>query len=383
MTVRKKGNKWYCRFQLDGIRYERRCALAENEKEAKKIEAIIKTEILRGNYNYGKSHKSAKLKDGLELFEKYSKCNKLSYESDKYYIKKVIDYFGENLPLEQITPAKIEDFKLYLKTYIVKTKVKINNPEYGKNGIRKKYIYKEIETEKTRANSTINRHIEMLSKMFNLCIENNISDTNPCQSIKHLREENYKIRFLTFEEEKRLFNAIEYHYTVKNKDKNDYEFYPYIHLKNIIICALQTGMRRSEIFTLKWGQIDLKKGFIELLKTKSGKVRKIPISPSLRLILEDMLLEKQNDYVFINPETSQPYVDIKKSFSSLLKKAEIENFRFHDLRHTVATRMVEGGADLLVVQEILGHSNIQTTMRYAHPVPERKKNAIDLLSRTY
>lgn len=383
MTVRKKGNKWYCRFQLDGIRYERRCALAENEKEAKKIEAIIKTEILRGNYDYGKSHNTFRLKDGIELFIKYSKVNKLSYESDKYYIKKVIDFFGENIPLEQITPSKIEDFKEYLKSYTIKNKIKINNPDYGKNGSRKKYIYKETEIQKNRANSTINRHTEMLSKMFNLCIENNLTNTNPCRSVKQLREENFKIRFLTPEEEKRMFEAIEYHYTMSSKVNGEYEFYPYIHLKNIIICALQTGMRRGEIFNLKWGQIDLKTGYIEVLKTKSGKARKIPISPRLRLTLEEMLIDKQSEYVFVNPETSKPYVDIKKAFSSLLEKAEIKNFRFHDLRHTVATRMVEGGADLLVVQEILGHSNIQTTMRYSHPVPERKKNAIDILSMNY
>ena len=81
--------------------------------------------------------------------------------------------------------------------------------------------------------------------------------------------------------------------------------------------------------------------------------------------------------------TNKPYTDIKKSFSTVLKNANIENFRFHDLRHTVATRMVESGVDLLVVQEILGHSNIQTTMRYAHPVPERKKKAIDCLCDLY
>lgn len=63
-----------------------------------------------------------------------------------------------------------------------------------------------------------------------------------------------------------------------------------------------------------------------------------------------------------------------------MKDANIENFRFQHLRHTVATRLVESGIDLVVVQEILGHANIQTTMRYAHPVPERKKHAVDILS---
>ena len=71
---------------------------------------------------------------------------------------------------------------------------------------------------------------------------------------------------------------------------------------------------------------------------------------------------------------------LRKVRSMNTNNKKIKKFRFHDFRHTVATRMVEAGIDLAVVQEILGHANIQTTMRYAHPVPERKKQAIDALS---
>ena len=74
------------------------------------------------------------------------------------------------------------------------------------------------------------------------------------------------------------------------------------------------------------------------------------------------------------------YTDIKHSFATVLKTAKIDNFRFHDLRHTVATRLVEKGIDLVVVKEILGHSKIETTMRYAHAVPKRKMNAINVLN---
>ncbi len=379
MTVRKKGNRWYCRFQIDGVRYERRCSTATDEKSALKAEAVIMTEIMRGDLNYAKAKKSIKLQDGIDLFTKYSKGNKLSYKSDVYYIGKVLEFWGKNTPLEAITPAKIEDFKIYLKSYKTTRKIKINNPNYNKNGDRKKYIYKELEIEKTRANSTINRHIEMLSKLFNLCIDNGLIDNNPCRSVKQLREENFKIRFLTIEEEKELFKAIE----ASTINSNGSLEYPYIHLKPLVICALQTGMRRGEIFSLKWSQIDFSNGFIEVLKSKSGKARKIPISPRLDVLLKEILATSNSEYVFINATTNKPYVDIKKAFSSVLKKANIKNFRFHDLRHTVATRMVESGADLIVVQEILGHSNIQTTMRYAHPVPENKKRAIDCLSNLY
>ena len=196
--------------------------------------------------------------------------------------------------------------------------------------------------------------------MFNLGIDNGLITQNPVSKVKKLQEDNHKIRFLTIEEENRLYKALP-------------DF-----LKPIVTVALQTGMRKGEILNLQWNNIDFEYGFIELLKTKSGKARKIPISDKLWQVLNNQ--NKNNKYVFINPETGLPYVDIKKSFNKAKEEAGIKDFRFHDLRHTVATRLVEKGIDLLVVMDILGHTNIETTMRYAHPIPKRKQDAISVLN---
>ena len=196
--------------------------------------------------------------------------------------------------------------------------------------------------------------------MFNLGIDNGLISQNPVSKVKKLLEDNHKVRFLTKDEEDRLYKALP-------------EF-----LKPIVTTALQTGMRKGEILNLKWSNIDFEYGFIELLKTKSGKARKIPISDKLKQVLNKQ--DKNNQYVFMNPETGLPYVDIKKSFNKAMEKAGIKNFRFHDLRHTVATRLVEKGIDLLVVMDILGHSKIETTMRYSHPIPQRKSDAISVLN---
>ena len=118
-------------------------------------------------------------------------------------------------------------------------------------------------------------------------------------------------------------------------------------------------------------------GFIELLETKSGKSRKIPLSKIMLELLNNT--PRISEFVFVNKDTGNPYTDIKHSFATVLKEAKIENFRFHDLWHTVATRLVEKGIDLLVEKEILGHSKIETTMRYAHAVPKRKLEAIEFL----
>jgi integrase len=148
------------------------------------------------------------------------------------------------------------------------------------------------------------------------------------------------------------------------------------YLKDIVITALQTGMRKGEILNLKWSNIDFTFNFIEILESKSGKSRKIPISDKLLIVLTS--IPKTSEYVFTL--NGNKIGDIKKCWDTVIKKSGIKNFRFHDLRHTAATRMVEKGIDLAVVKEILGHADISTTMRYAHAVPERKKQAIDVLN---
>ncbi len=192
------------------------------------MKILIPLATFIGGYGWGKCLQNN------SIFLKAFKIN--SHLSMNYKFNTI---FGQNCSLDAITPDKIEDFKTHLKSYRTIDKIKINNTEYRKNGCRRKYIYKEITKEKNRSNATINRHIELLSKMFNLCIENNLIKSNPCRTVKQLREENFKIRFLTPEEERALFKAIE----TPCKNKEGVEIFPYIHLKPLVICTLIT--RRS------------------------------------------------------------------------------------------------------------------------------------------
>ena len=116
---------------------------------------------------------------------------------------------------------------------------------------------------------------------------------------------------------------------------------------------------------------------IHLLDTKTGDKRDIPISDELYKVLQS--IHRESEYVFINSKTKAPYVDIKKSFNTVREYAGIEDFRFHDLRHTFATRLVMAGVDFLTIMELLGHKNIETTMRYAHVIPGKKMEAIKKL----
>lgn len=350
MGTYKKKDKWYYQFMLNGERKHGLCSGASDKKEAEQFENAIKYRLAQQqNGVIPREEKNVQLSKLKDLYISYAKNNKKSYKNDLYTLKIIISYFGAGAVVQKITPLKIEDFKDYLKT------------------------------ERKLKNSTINRYLEILSKMFNLGIDNEIIKKNPLAKISKLREDNHKIRFLTIEEEKRLFAEIERKLEVLDRyTKKKKLIQPYLFLKPIVITALQTGMRRGEILNLKWTNIDFDFGFIELLDTKSGKARKIPLSSTLKKEFDN--IEKKSEYIFINPKTNEPYVDLKKSFHKVIKNAGIENFRFHDLRHTVATRLVEKGIDLTVVQEILGHSKVTTTQRYAHPVPQRKLDAIEILN---
>ena len=133
-------------------------------------------------------------------------------------------------------------------------------------------------------------------------------------------------------------------------------------------------MRKMEILTLAWQDLDFNKNLITVRKeiSKSKKARRIPINSTLReVLLEQKLKTQYSGHVFLTP-AGVPYSSknpsaLKRAFGTACKKTGIEGLRFHDLRHTAATRMVENTGNIVAVSKILGHADIKTTMRYAHP----------------
>jgi len=330
MGIYKKPNgKFYCRIQYKRVRQNLLCAGCSKEDEAKIFMANALNHLVQVVNGVAKDErKQIRFKDLTKVFLTYSETNKKDYKRDKAKVEILKEFFGDDL--DKITPSRIEDFKAKMLE------------KYSK--------------------AYVNRYLACLKTIFNLGIKNELITYNPMKAVKMLKEDNQKIRYLTEDEECRLF-----------------EFLPE-HLKPIVICALQTGLRKSNILNLRWELVDLEFKFIEILaqNNKGHKIIKIPISDKLLKVLES--LPKINEYVFANPITGLPYKDISEGFNNALDKAKIENFRFHDLRHTVATRLVEKGIDLRVVQEIMAHSTIVTTQRYMHPTPKRKIEAIEVLN---
>jgi integrase len=143
--------------------------------------------------------------------------------------------------------------------------------------------------------------------------------------------------------------------------------------------AIHTGMRRGEIFSLKWEQI--RNGLIYLTETKSGKARQIPINNRAALVFRDLRQRNQlkSPYVFCGTDGKRLLGHLR-SFKTACGKVGLEDFRFHDLRHTFASQLVMRGASLKAVQELLGHADLKMTMRYAHLSHEHLKDSVNLLN---
>ncbi len=186
-------------------------------------------------------------------------------------------------------------------------------------------------------------------------------DVNPVKDVKFFKKDNKKERILTPEEIQRLLVECNGH------------------LRPIVQIALNTAMRLREILYLKWCNVDFNRNIIIVTQTKSKKNRNVPMND---LVIEALQgLERKSEYVFCDPETAKPYNSIKTTFGKAIKRVGLLGVRFHDLRHTAASMMVESGVELATVMEILGGSSLEIVMRYVHPTSEGKMNAVKALER--
>ncbi len=150
------------------------------------------------------------------------------------------------------------------------------------------------------------------------------------------------------------------------------------HIRPVLVVALNTGMRLGETLNLRWEDINFAKAEITVKHTKTKRARRIPMNNCLTSTLQSVRIADDTDgYVFAH-ENGKPYGSVKTAFYRTVRKAGIGHLRFHDLRHTFATRMAEV-SNLPSVQAMLGHRDIKTTMRYAHATREQMSMGVQLL----
>jgi integrase len=151
------------------------------------------------------------------------------------------------------------------------------------------------------------------------------------------------------------------------------------HVTPIVLLALNTGLRKGEIFGLTWGDVNLVGAMVTVRGegAKSGQTRYVPLNAeALKVISEWQAGGAADDLVFPGRGDGEPLDDIKKGWAPIVKAAKLEQFTFHDLRHTFASKLVMAGVDLNTVRELLGHADIKMTLRYAHLAPEHKAAAV-------
>ena len=149
----------------------------------------------------------------------------------------------------------------------------------------------------------------------------------------------------------------------------------------LVAFAIETGLRRGEQFPLRWDQVDLENSVLTLPLPKGGKTRHVPLSEEAKAILRSFDSFLRSAWVFPGlKDTTQPIDSrafLRRSFEPGLRQAGISGACWHSLRHTAASRRVMAGVDLVSVKEILGHRDIQTTLRYAHLAPGHLRDAVN------
>lgn len=208
--------------------------------------------------------------------------------------------------------------------------------------------------EKGYAPATANRQIIMFRYMFNLAKKWGISgaETNPAVGIAFFEENNKRERYLTTEEVQRLSK------TIQQSDNPQ--------LKYIVALLLLTGCRKRELLDSEWTHFDLERRSWRIPMSKSGKPRHVPLSDDVLAILAQVPRFDDCPYVVPNPQTRLPFNTIFCSWNTARKQAGMPELRMHDLRHSFASFLVNAGRSLYEVQNILGHSQLNTTQRYAH-----------------
>jgi integrase len=343
MGIYRRGENWYIDFRFKGVRV--RESIGPSRKMAEKVLRKKKNEIDENKYlDIRKEPEPIKFHAFAKEYLQWAKTNKKTstYIRDVYIMRQFDERFHGRC-LHEITGWLIEKWKSERK-------------------------------EKCQI-GTVNRELALLKHIFAKAVEwkdekNKIPflKENPTRGIKRLKGENRRLRYLLPEEVQTLLS---------NCDGLLGGF-----LKPMVTLALYTGARKGELQGLQWPQVDLGLGIITLLDTKNGERRDIHMGDAVKIALEG--LNRKSDYVFSNRNNKRiDNAALQLAFKEALRKSQIEDFHFHDLRHTFASNLVMNGIELNDIRELLGHKRMEMTLRYSHLSPKHKGKVVNVLDRVF
>ena len=337
MSVYKRGRVYWYEFWFRRQRIRESTGLT-NKQAATDVEAIRRAELAEGRAGIVRRKTCPKFEDFVN--NDYLPWSKIQHEAHprthmryKTSSHPLNEFFGK-LPLDAITTAHVEKFK------------------QGRS--------EEVSS------ATTNRDIAALRFMLNYAMRKGMIVKNPVHAVKLLPEGPGAMRIVSHEEQQRYLAA-----------SNPL-------LWDVATVILETGMRPEEVFTIRKENVHLLHGyvFVPTGKTRFAR-RNIPLTDAVKEVLRRRVTTAKGPYVFPNREDfNRPLTTVKKAHAEALRKAEIDPpFRIYDLRHTFGSRSAMAGVDLATLKELMGHSDISTTMRYVHPTPEHKQEALRKLER--
>jgi len=337
MGLYRRGKVWWFTIKTDQDRIQESTG-TENKKLAENIYAKAKTEAVEGRWFDNAKSKSKTFDEMMKVyFEKIAgkESTRQRKEGALPHLKEVFS----GLTLDRITPEAVDD-------------------------------YKQKRLADKAAHSTILNEVRLLSHAFNTI---KWRKDNPVRDANRIKLKARKVeRWLSFEEEKRLLPKTE----VKLHDD----------LSDIVILDLNTGLSQEEILTLKWSQIDFFRKSLQTVRSKTLKARTIPLNTTaLELLKRRSRVKSISGYIFTNGiDNKHDASKLKRAFKLAVAEAEIEDFTFHCLRHTFATRLAQSGVDIYTVSKLLGHEDVSTTARhYAHHYTESLRRGVDILESCY
>jgi integrase len=334
MGVFGRNGVWYIDFYVGNRRIREK--VGSSKGEANRALAIRKSQIVQNRFNFPTRLSVLLFRDFSERYKQYARTNKRGFSNEYYRINQLVARFG-NRRLSGLTTWDAEQFK--------------------------------TEMSKSLKPASVNRLLGNMKHMLTMAVKWDLLSTNPFTGVRLLHVPDAVERILEWDEEIKLLGAC---------DRVNLPL-----LRPLLILALNTGMRKGELLALQWVRADLIR---RLILVQNGKTevseRRIPMNETVFDVLSKLSSKRYGDFVFPSDRKMGRHLrDFKKAYTKAIFLAKIPPIRFHDLRHTFATRLLRAGVDLITVQKLLGHAKITTTARYTHALADAKIEAVNRLER--
>jgi integrase len=299
-------------------------------------------------------------------------------------VEKFLQHSHENL--REVTATADERIaKIWLASPCFKSKtldqINVSDVErFIQSRVNQKSLQRNRAYGRPISKREIDLELSRLKRLFSLCVGWEMCDKNPAKLVKFFNDNNTRRRYLTDEEEERLMAAaaeIGRHAELAGAPPRGAAR----DLGRIIRFALNTGMRRGEILSLRWRDVDLTQAIAILpgRQTKGKRDRMIHLNQRAITVLRELPRPIDSAALVFGNSLGKDQTNLERNWRKALLLSGLENFRFHDLRHTFASRLVSSGVDLAVIRDLLGHQSFDVTLRYTHLAPGRMKDAVAIL----